>query len=245
MHWWQYLLLPLFGMVAGFANVMAGGGSLLTVPLLIFLGFPTSVANGTNRVGVLIQSISAATAFRNAGLSNMKLSFTLGLAALPGSLLGALSVVRLDDAWFKRVLAVVMVGTLVAMLWPNKKKAAQRDKSHLVAAHIGMVLTGFYGGFIQAGVGFILMPILRRTLGLNLVHVNMHKVLIVGIYTLPALLVFVYYGTVHWFAGLALAAGTAVGGLLATRMQVKKGEGPVRIIFAIAVVAMATKLALG
>jgi uncharacterized membrane protein YfcA len=107
-----------------------------------------------------------------------------------------------------------------------------------------MVAAGFYGGFIQAGVGFILMAVLHGVLGLDLVRVNMHKVFIVGFYTLAALLIFAIRGQVLWSAGLMLAVGNALGGWLATRLALKRGEGLIRWILYVALVVMAIKLLL-
>ena len=107
-----------------------------------------------------------------------------------------------------------------------------------------MVGTGFYGGFIQAGVGFILMAVLHGVLGLDLVRVNMHKVFIVGLYTLAALLIFAIKGQVLWSAGLVLAVGNALGGWIATRLALKKGEGLIRWILYVTLLVMAIKLVL-
>jgi hypothetical protein len=107
-----------------------------------------------------------------------------------------------------------------------------------------MVAAGFYGGFIQAGVGFILMAILHGVLGLDLVRVNMHKVLVVGIYTLAALIIFAVRGQVLWSVGLVLAIGNALGGWIATRLALKKGEGLIRWILYVTLVVMAIKLVL-
>jgi hypothetical protein len=108
-----------------------------------------------------------------------------------------------------------------------------------------MVFVGFYGGFIQAGVGFILMAVLYDLLQLDLVRVNMHKVFIVGVYMVPSLLVFALSGEVDWLAGSLLAAGNAAGAWAGSNVAVKGGDKVIRIVFAIAVVAMAVKLAVG
>lgn len=247
------LLLIAAGLASGFINVMAGGGSLLTLPVFIFLGFPAPMANGSNRVGIVIQSFVAARAFRKAGFSDAKMGLTLALCAMPGAIIGAVSAVKLEEQWFKRILAVIMVLVLLATLWPSKKQPQSPEPSadnppapvshkRRLVAHLAMVGMGFYGGFIQAGAGFLLMPILKRVLRLDLVRVNMYKVTVIALYSLPALAVFVYANQVNWLAGLVLAAGNAAGAIVATRLQIKKGEGPVRVVFALAVVAMAIKL---
>ncbi len=244
----QELGLAAIGVLAGFINVMAGGGSLLTLPAMVFFGLPGPVANGSNRIAILVQNISAVSGFFRQGFSDFRLSVTLALCALPGAILGAWLGVRLQGEWFNRVLAGVMI--MVMILMAARKPAGTTaaagavSRTRLVWAHILMVGAGLYGGFIQAGVGFILMAILHRVLRLDLVRVNMHKVFIVGVYTVPALAVFALTGSVRWRVGLFLAAGNAAGAWLATHLAVKKGEGIIRIILYVALTIMALRLLL-
>ena len=232
------------GVVAGFLNVMAGGGSLLTMPAMIFMGMSPATANGTNRIALLAQNITSVSEFRRSGLADFRLSLTLGLCTLPGAVLGAVAAVRIDPLWFKRLLAVVMIGVLVLTL-KNRKPGTGEGATHPRWAHLGMVGVGFYGGFIQAGVGFIFMALVRGLLHLDLVRTNMHKVFVIGMYMVPSLLVFVATGNVRWLAGAALAVGNSLGGWIGTRVQITRGEGVVRVVFAAAVVAMAIKLLIG
>jgi uncharacterized membrane protein YfcA len=244
---WQYGMLAGLGLLAGFLNVMAGGGSLITMPVMIFLGMPPAMANGTNRVALLAQNVSAVTGFRSKGFSDFKLSMTLALCTLPGAVLGAFAAVKIDPLWFKRLLALVMVGALVEILrGKSGRKGDQGDgRVRRLPAYLGMVAVGFYGGFIQAGVGFILMALLHGLLRLDLVRVNMHKVFIVGVYMVPSLMVFALTGQVDWLAGALLAVGNAAGGWIGAHASVKGGERAIKIVFALAVVAMAIKLVLG
>ncbi len=182
MELWQILILALVGVAAGWLNVMAGGGSLLTVPVMLFMGIPGPVANGTNRIAILAQNVTAVTAFRRRGHSDFKLSLSLAAAASLGAVAGASVGVHLDGEWFDRVLALVMVGVMLLMATGHDKVkpvGGDAKAKNLLAGHLLMVGAGFWGGFIQIGVGFILMPILHRVLGLDLVRVNMHKVFIV------------------------------------------------------------------
>ena len=249
MEIWQMLLLMIVGSVAGFVNVMAGGGSLLTMPVMIFMGMNGPVANGTNRVALTAQNISAVIGFLRKDLSEFKLSLTLSACALPGAEAGAYLGTKLDGVWFNRVLAGVMVAVIILMALKKRNKTDMQQcgkvsRLRVVIAHVLMVAVGVYGGFIQAGVGFILMAILHRVLGLDLVRVNMHKVFIVGIYMIVALAIFAYRGNVVWSAGLFLAVGNATGAWIGTHFAVKKGEGIIKIVLYIALVAMAIKLAL-
>jgi len=244
---WQLLLLALVGILAGFVNVMAGGGSLLTMSIMVFMGMPGPVANGTNRVAISAQNISSVVGFFRKGFSEFKLSLTLSACALPGAAAGAYWGTKLDGVWFNRVLACVMIAVMILMAMRKRKAEIARpvgeiSRRRVIAAHVLMVAVGVYGGFIQAGVGFILMFILHRVLGLDLVRVNMHKVFIVGVYTIAALTIFACRGNVVWIAGLFLAVGNSVGAWVSTHFAVKKGEHIIRIVLYIALVAMVIKL---
>ncbi len=110
--------------------------------------------------------------------------------------------------------------------------------------NIAAVGVGFWGGFMQAGVGFLLMPLLERLMAFDLVRVNMHKVFIVGCFTIPALAVFVTEGHVWWLGGAALAVGNAVGARLGARVTVEGGERVVRWVFVAAALVLAVRMAI-
>ncbi|MGD8726058.1 MAG: sulfite exporter TauE/SafE family protein [Gemmatimonadales bacterium] len=232
------------GVVAGFLNVMAAGGSLITLPLLIFLGLPAATANGTNRVAILVQSIAAVTSFRQQGYAETRAGLPFALMAVPGAIAGALVAVRVSDDLFRAILAGVLLLSVVGLLFPG---ARERDKERVsrgtyavgVLSFLGI---GFYGGFIQAGVGFLFMLVFHRLLGLDLVRTNVYKVLVVLFLSTPALVVFILTGNVVWGTALVLAAGTATGAVIATRVSVKGGERPIRIVLAMALLLMAVRL---
>lgn len=247
MEWWQLVVLAGAGGVAGFVNVMAGGGSLLTMPVMIFLGMTPATANGTNRIALLIQNIIAVDEFRRKGFADVRRSSTLALCTFPGAVAGAIVAVQFDPLWFKRLLAVVMVLVMIHTLRGRRTSTdgSDEERSHPVLAHLTMLGIGFYGGFIQAGVGFLIIASLQGLLLLDLVRVNMHKVFIIGCYMVPSLIVFAINGNVQWLAGLVLAVGNAAGAWVAVRLAVSKGERVIRVVFALAIVAMAIRLAIG
>ncbi len=242
--YFNILILFAIGIFAGFLNVTAGGGSTLTLPALIFLGLDSALANGTNRVAIFIQNISAVYSFKKEKYQQFDISLKLSLFTLPGSILGAILAVNLNDALFQKILGIIMVGIIISMIIPQKKIIdSQHDNKKIPAsAYFAMVGIGFYGGFIQVGVGFILMAALQRLMKLDLVYVNMHKVFIVLVYTVPALLIFILTKNVNWGLGIALAAGNAIGGWWAAKFSVKKGEKLIRNVLIVAVLIMATKL---
>jgi uncharacterized membrane protein YfcA len=243
---YHYPLLLVAGIATGFVKVMAAGGSLISMPVLILLGLPPATANGTNRIAILVQNVAAVTSFRRSGLSDFRRSLTLSLCTIPGAVVGALVAIRIDPTLFKQILGGVLVMALILIYGPKSDSAGlPGDRRHTLLAHLGAIGAGFYGGFLQAGVGFLIMPILNRLLKLDLVRVNMHKVFIIGAYNVPALLVFAAKGQVWWTAGGVLAVGNAIGGWLGARVSVQRGEGIIRVVFGIATAAMAVKLVLG
>jgi len=244
----QWIILFLAGVAAGWINVLAGGGSILTVPVMVFLGLPGPVANGTNRIGIIAQNIMAVAGFFRKGFSDFKLSATLAACAAVGAFFGANVGVKLEGVWFDRALALIMIGVLIVMFTGAGQKQTSRAAPeegrprNLVLGHFLMIGAGFWGGFIQIGVGFILMPILNRVLGLDLVRVNMHKVFIALVFSIVALGVFAAQVKIEWALGLALAAGYALGGWLGANSAIAGGEALIKRVFYIAIAAMAVKL---
>lgn len=239
------LLLFGVGLVAGVINVMAGGGSSLTLPTLIFLGLEGSLANGTNRVAIFIQNLVAVASFRQQNVHQFRISFSMALWTLPGGILGAWLAIGISDELFRKILGVVLIGVVVSMLFPPGAKKgrfqqALRNRPWLV--YPVMVLIGFYGGFIQVGVGFLIMAALFYLVDSTLLTVNMHKVFIVFLYTLPALAIFILSGNVDWLFGLSLAAGNSTGAYFSARLAVKKGDRVIRLVLFIALTIMAIKL---
>jgi uncharacterized membrane protein YfcA len=236
-------LLLLFGVggLAGFTNVMAGGGSAITLPVLIFLGLDGSVANGTNRLGILIQNFSAVLSFRQEKYSEFKLSLKLAAFALPGAIAGSIIAVNISDELFERILGYVMIGVIISMVFrKSDKKQNQNEILHHNSWLIypAMFAVGLYGGFIQVGVGFVLMATIYHLMRISLIHVNMHKVFIIFIYTIPVLLVFIFTSNVNWKFGLVLAAGYALGAWWSAKVSVKKGEGVIRFVLIVIILVM-------
>ncbi|WP_428409625.1 sulfite exporter TauE/SafE family protein [Hyphococcus sp.] len=241
---WKAALLFAAGVASGWINTLAGGGSILTVPVMVFLGMPGPVANGTNRIGIIAQNIASVWGFFRKGYSDFKLSASLAACASVGAFFGANAGVRLDGVWFDRILALVMVGVLIIMMTGAGQKPAQAEgkAKNLALGHLLFVGAGFWGGFIQIGVGFLMMPILNRVMGLDLVRTNMHKVFVALVFSVVSLAVFAAQVKIEWALGLVLAAGYAVGGWLGANSAVTKGEGLIKKVFYLALAAMVVKL---
>jgi uncharacterized membrane protein YfcA len=244
-----FKILILFGVgtIAGFINVMAGGGSSLTMPALILLmGLDSATANGTNRIALVSQNLFAVLSFRKRKFHQYRRSLQLSIMTLPGAIIGAwIAAVKVSDVWFQRILSLVLIGVVCSMFFSPTKKherdttAEGRDTWVIYPV---MFAIGFYGGFIQVGVGFIFMASLYHILKLDLVYVNMHKVFIVLIYTVAALGVFLLTGKVNWIFGLCLAAGNSFGAWWGAHFAVKGGEKVIRYILAVAILIISAKL---
>lgn len=243
--WLDLLLLLVVGVVAGVINSMAGGGSFLILPVLIGLGLPPGVANGTGRLAVLTNSAAAMLTFHRLGVRAHQHSARLSAPMLVGAVLGSWLATRLDDALFRPLIGIVLLAWAVVLLvepdrflHPPDETREPNTTSYLLAALIGV-----YGGFLQAGVGFPLIALLTGQLGYDLVRANSVKVTLTAVYTLGALPVFLFAGQVAWTPAIVLALGTIGGGWLGARWQVEKGSAVVRwFVFVMVAVSGAVML---
>lgn len=244
-----YVLLFIAGLVAGILNVIAGGGSFLTLPILMFLGLPAGVANGTNRVGILLQNVGAVWSFQRDGVLDWRSLLWAALPAIPGALVGVRLALIVSDQAFQRILALLMVTLSLWTLW-SKQRIPLHDaeagvvapsSARLAGVTLAFFLVGVYGGFVQAGVGFLILAV-TTALGLDLVRGNAVKVLTVLSFTVLSLALFAWNGRVDWLMGLVLAAGTTVGGIMGARLTVLRGHRWVRTVVTAAMIAFALKL---
>ena len=239
------LLLFGVGLLAGVINTLAGGGSLLTVPVLIFLGLPSNVANATNRIGIFFNGIFAIQGFRSKGVKIGKYSIWLGVSAFLGAILGSYIAVDVKGETFNRILAGVIVMIVAYMLFGSKPKGETEERTDPKTKAIGIIaffFVGIYGGFIQAGVGYVIMAALTFVNRFSLLKTNMAKVVVVPIYTLASLGVFIYNDLINWELGIALAVGNSLGGWLTSRWAVNKGDKWVRYFVMVTAIAFAIKL---
>lgn len=244
---WQLPLLFAVGLVAGILNVLAGGGSLLTLPLLIFMGLPSAVANGTNRIAIFCQNIFAIQGFRKRGVFPLQLALLCTPPALLGSWYGASLAISLNDQVFKRVLALIMIGVLIFTTVDPMKRFRREDVTfglwRKTLIIISFFVVGIYGGFVQAGVGFIVITALLIH-GLDLVRINAVKVFVIFAYTFIALGVFMYHGQINYLLGFALAAGNSIGGMIGPKLAVDKGHDWIKKVVSLTVLVFALKLLL-
>jgi uncharacterized membrane protein YfcA len=239
-----YLALFAIGFVAAVINVIGGGGSFLTLPLLIFLGLPPSVANGTNRIAVLAQNVSAVVGFHRYNVLPIRWSLIVSIPAMAGAAIGAWAALNVPDVAFRRILSIVMLavalGTLLHRRIRKDGPSEPRSAWH-PATFVGFFLTGIYGGFLQAGVGFLALAVTTMA-GLDLVRGNAVKVFSVLLLTLLSLAMFAGTGHVSWSAGMVLAVGSILGGAAGVRLAVFKGQKWLEQVVSVTIVVFAILL---
>ncbi|MBC8191412.1 MAG: sulfite exporter TauE/SafE family protein [Candidatus Marinimicrobia bacterium] len=236
----------LIGASAGFINVLAGGGSFLTLPLLIFLGLPPNIANGTNRLAILMQNTFAVGSFMKKKVIPGQFALKAALFTVPGGIIGAWLATLVSNAQFKFSLAMVMiVMSLFTLFASNKQKGDPIDPDEYIGKWlgpgIGYFFVGIYGGYIQAGVGFLVLSVLLWQ-NINLVHGNAVKLTIIFFFTAIALIIFAWNGQVNWAMGAMLGVGNMVGAWLGTHVAIKKGHKFIKHVVTVAVIGFAIKL---
>ena len=242
----DYFLLIFVGFIAGIINILAGGGSLLTLLMLIFLGLPPHIANGTNRIAIIIQNIFAVKGFQSKGINTYPFSIYLAIPATIGAIIGAFAGVKIDGELFNKILGIIMVIIVAYMVFKpseiSNKTLERITGKHFWLSIVVFFMIGLYGGFIQAGVGFIILLALSSINHISLVKSNAIKVFVALVYTLAAVGVFAYNDSINWMYGLILSFGNASGGWIMSRWSVDKGDEFIKKVLIIMVLAMAIKL---
>lgn len=242
---WGYPLLFLVGAVVSFVNSVSGGSSILSLPILIFLGLPSATANGTNRLGVLVGSAASLLAFRSKGIFLPRLAWRVGWPAAIGSLAGSLLAVRLPDRIFEPILAAVIVFVVIMTIREGGARRGDGAAPELRGGWIAFLAyagIGLYGGFIQAGSGLIMMYAFSRLGNLDIFQVNALKVSNTVLFISISLFAFAAAGKIDWPMASVLAAGNLVGGWAGSHWQVKKGAAWVKRFLLWSGLAMAGKL---
>jgi uncharacterized membrane protein YfcA len=243
--WWKILAVIGVGVLAGFINTLAGSGSLLTLPLLMFLGLPANVANGTNRIAILLQNVVGVASFKRHKVLEFRQGIIIGLPAVAGSLLGARIAVGIDDATMEKAIGSLLILMFLLIVFKPGRWLHSHEGQPPLKLFIQVIiffLIGLYGGFIQAGVGFFLLAGLVLGAGFELVKANALKVFIVFLYTPFALAVFIWNHDVNYLLGFILAIGNMTGAFLGARVAVKWGAGAVRVFLLVALFFASLKL---
>jgi len=242
----EIILLLVGGFLVGFINTLAGGGSIISLSLFMMMGLPANIANGTNRVAIFVQSLASAESFRRQNQLNVKKASLYAIPVLVGSLVGAFFAVNIDQKTMNYCIAGVMVWMGISLFykpdnWIHGKKGAEIKKISITQI-ILLFFVGIYGGFIQVGTGLFLLAGLVLGVGYNLVKANAAKIFIILLYSPFVMIVFLLEGQINWTYGLILAAGTIPGGIIGSKIAVKKGSSFVRWVLISVIIFMVLQL---
>ncbi len=240
------MLVVAAGFIVGFVNTLAGSGSLLSLPLLMFLGLPANVANGTNRLNILLQSLVAVGSFRQQKVFRLREGIVMAVPAIGGAVIGALLAVNITEAVMERFIGVLLIIMFFVILYKPERWIKGHSGETMIKSpflrYIIMFAIGLYGGFIQVGIGIFLLAGLVLGAGFDIVKANAIKVLIVLIYTPLAIVVFIMNSQVDYLLGFVLAFGSMIGAYVATRFAV--GWGAVFVRYVLLVVVFLSSLQL-
>ncbi|HAJ94067.1 MAG TPA: integrase [Synergistaceae bacterium] len=237
------LLTMLTGIVAGFLNVTAGGGTILTLPILNFIGLDLGVANATNRVSILFQNLSAIRHYHQNGKIDWKEAVTYILPAVAGAVLGTLSAVYMPPKFFRIIVAISIFSMGILLVAKPKMWDAPKGEPISLSKRIAaLFLVGIYGGFLQAGVGFLLIWAISGGCKKTLREANVLKITIVAFYTMASLALFASFGMVNWTAAFALAFGSVIGGNAGARFNLKANDRVIRWILTTVVLVSSIKM---
>jgi uncharacterized membrane protein YfcA len=246
MSWIEITVLIVSGVLVGFINTLAGGGSIVSLSILMFLGLPANIANGTNRIAILGQTLTGVASFKQQKVLDFRKGIILAIPAIIGSLVGAWIAVDINEKIFEIAVAIIMIFMLFFILYKPDKLLYGRKE--LIEKKTGFTqiliffLIGVYGGFIQVGVGYFLLAGIVIGAGYDLVKANAIKVLIVLLYTPFALIIFILDNQINWKYGLVLTIGTFIGAFVASRLAVSKGVNFVRWVIVIVILLTSAHL---
>ena len=210
------------GILSGIVNTLAGNGSAITLSLLIFIGLPPNVANATNRIGVLIQTFTSVVSLKRTPRTRMMFrdSRWFFLPSVLGSGIGALLAVDIDPVILRYIIGSIMLFLLFTLLNKPQKwlKATDVSKSHKTPLNWFLIfLIALYGGFIQMGIGIMLLSVLVLLVDYSLRDANIIKLVLALVFIIPSFIIFFLSGDMVWVPGLTLASGQALGAVFGAR----------------------------
>lgn len=240
------VLLIIAGGISGFINTLAGSGSFITLPLLIFLGLPANIANGTNRIGIFFQNLVGVITFGKQKILNFNYGIKLSIPAFLGSLIGAIAAVKINTEIFEKIIGIIMLIMLIPLLIDTKKwlrhSPTHTNSKISIFQILLMFFIGAYSGFIQAGVGIFLALSLIIGCGFDVLQANALKVFIILITTFLAVIIFIINKQINYYYAFALTIGNIIGAYIAAKIAIKKGISFIKWFLIIIIVLSGIKL---
>lgn len=236
----EALVLIAAGLMVGFINTLAGGATIISLSVLMFMGLPLNVANGTHRIAAAFQTLTSVSTFRSKKVLDWRKGLVLGLPVIAGSLVGARIAIEINEELFEKIVAAVMLLMLVLILYKPQRWMEGRqdliDKKMSWKQVLIFFAMGLYGGFIYVGIGYFLLAAVVLSAGYDVVRANAIKVLIVLMYVPFTIGVFLWGGMINVEYGLVLAVGQVAGAYIGARSAVVRGAGFVRWVMVVFII---------
>jgi len=239
-------ILIIAGFLVGVINTIAGSGTVITYSIFMMLGLPVNLANGTIRLGVIMQTLTSTLNFKRHNALDWKKGFKLAIPVVIGSVVGAEIAVELNEAVFEKILAVILLIMLFFIFY--KPERWLKDQVHKIQSKPTILqlllffLIGIYGGFIHIGVGIFMISVLVLNAGYDLVKANAIKVMTVFLYSPFALAVFMMNDQIHYGMGLIAAIGNVFGGYVGSRMAISWGNNFIRWVLMVVIILISAYL---
>ena len=236
MDWNIIILLVVSGIVVGIVNTLAGGGSVITMTMFMALGLPITVANGTNRIAVLLQNLTATVTFLRKRMLNIRHGLALSVPVIVGNIAGSLVATHINETVFKICFGVILLVILLYLVFDNRIKIREGHNIDIKPLHyLWFLLIGFYGGYIYVGIGYLILAITLWSMRMDIVTANVIKNFVIFVATPFSLAIFILNGQVDYMFGLWHGAGNIVGSFLASHYMVGWGKGFIKTFIALLV----------
>jgi|AntRauTorcE11898_2_1112593.scaffolds.fasta_scaffold00550_13 uncharacterized membrane protein YfcA len=236
----EAVVLVVAGLMVGFINTLAGGATIISLSVLMFMGLPLNVANGTHRIAAAFQTLTSVSTFRAKKVLHWKKGIVLGLPVIAGSIVGARIAVEVDEEAFEKIVAGIMLLMLALIVYKPQRWVEGRQEliDKRISWKQGLIFfaLGLYGGFIYVGIGYFLLAAIVLSAGYDVVRANAIKVLIVLMYVPFTIGVFFWGDMINLQYGLVLAVGQVAGAYIGARSAVVRGAGFVRWVMIVFIV---------
>ena len=224
------LMLLISGIVVGIINTLAGGGSVITMTIFMVLGLPITVANGTNRIAVVMQNLAATVTFIRKRMFDLKSGLLLAVPVIIGNIGGSFLATHINDTIFRICFGVVLFLILVYMIFDNHKRFQPAESMKIKPMHyFWFLLIGFYGGYIYIGLGYLILAISLWSMKLDIVTANVLKGIVLCVAMPFSMAVFMINGHVDYWFGLIHGAGNMLGAWFASHYCVHWGGRFIKI----------------
>ena len=221
MDWSTVILGIAGGFAAGIINIISGSGSIITLSLMAFFNVPMDVANGTNRIGILVHGIKGSHAFKKKGELHLEDSWKIIIFCMVGAIGGIVTALYISPEAFSFSLGIIFFLLLLVIIFEPHKRLKENKKIIKYIPWL-MIPIGFYGGFIQVATGIFLLTVLHIISGKSLKEINPLKVFIIMLFNIPAIIIFAMGGKINWALGISLAIGQYFGAIVGVKINTSK-----------------------